>query len=198
MLPMLSRSFTFFFLLAACTVATTALHTEAPADGLLRQARTLFYRSIDNEELIPRTEMILHELRQLDGYEGRAVTYLGALTALKGKHAFWPHDKWQLANEGIAQMDRGVALSPDDIEALFIHGSTCYYLPFFFNRADDAQRKFRRILRLLPGRLHAYDPALMRNVTDFLAQNADFDAQQREQLSSLQRQLAAGQETDRQ
>jgi hypothetical protein len=196
----LSRTLVFLLFLVVCTSANAPAFTETtPASQLVHHARSLFYRSIDNEDLIASAEKTFRDLQQLDNrYEGRAVTYLGALTALKGKHAFWPHEKWRLANEGIEQMDRGIALSPNDIEALFIHGSTCYYLPFFFNRAEDAQRKFKRILRLLPSQLHEYDTALLQNVLDFLKQHAEFEAREQEQLQSLQQQLAASREKKKQ
>lgn len=188
-----SRTLLLCFIFLAYTASGSPAATETPsASQLVQRARSLFYRSIENENLIASAEKTFRDLRQLDTrYEGRAETYLGALTALKGKHAFWPHEKWQLANEGIEQMDRGIALSPNDIEALFIHGSTCYYLPFFFNRADDAQRKFKRILRLLPTQLYEYDVTLLQNVLDFLAHHAEFEAREQEQLQALQQQLGA-------
>lgn len=188
----LFRTVPLLLLFVVCAAGSSPLYTEtSQTNQLVQHARSLFYRSIENEDIIASAEKTFRELQQLDTrYEGRAVTYLGALTALKGKHAFWPHEKWRLANEGIEQMDRGVALSPNDIEALFIHGSTCYYLPFFFNRADDAQRKFKRILRLLPSQLREYDATLLQNVLDFLAQHAEFGTREQEQLKAVQQQLA--------
>ena len=105
-------------------------------------------------------------------YTGRAQVYIGALVALKGKHAFLPHTKFKWAKRGLAIMDDGLRKSPDDIEALFIHGTTCYHLPFFFQRGDDAQRDFKEIVKRMPLQIHTYDPKLIKNVVLFLLENA--------------------------
>lgn len=173
-------------------VAPVSVLNSTDTSALLRQARQLFYKSVEDEEQIDAAETAFRKLMALDKQlEGRATTYLGALVAIRGKHAFWPHDKWRLANEGIELMDKGVAIAPSDVEALFIHGSTCYYLPFFFKRSDDAQQKFRKIVQLLPSQKHAYDADLLLNVVQFMEENAELDDTERQQLSTLRRSLAA-------
>jgi hypothetical protein len=118
--------------------------------------------------------------------EYRAKTYIGALVALKGKHSFWPQDKLRWTNRGLEIMDEALAAAPEDVEALFIHSSTCYYLPFFFKRSEDSQAKFGAILGLLPSQYAAYDPQLVRNVVNFIFDHAQLDDQGREQLNQLQ------------
>ncbi len=179
------------FLVVFCTALLYGNEPAAETNDLLRQARLLFYRSVEDEAYISKAEAAFRRLMAQDSrLEGRATTYLGALMAIKGKHAFWPHDKWDLANAGIQLMDKGIALAPTDVEALFIHGSTCYYLPFFFRRADDARQKFHRIVQLLPGQQQHYDTALLHNVIEFIETNGDLDETERAQLRDLQQKLA--------
>ena len=100
---------------------------------------------------------------------GAAEVYTGALVALKGKHAFFPHTKFKWAKRGLAIMDNGLKKVPDDIEALFIHGMSCYYLPFFFQRRDDAQQDFKEIIKQMPSQADTYPPKLVVHIITFLA-----------------------------
>lgn len=160
---------------------------EAEVDHLLKQGREGFYRSVEDEAEIDPSIRTFQALAETDSaYEGRALTYTGALTALKGKHAFWPYQKLKWVKQGLALMDRGIARSPSDPEALFVRGSTCHYLPFFLRRKDDAQRDFRRIIEVLPGRVHAYDPELMANVVRFIAEHADLTDDERRALREIE------------
>ena len=86
-------------------------------------------------------------------------------------------------------MDSGLKKSPTDIEALFIHGTTCYHLPFFFRRGDDAQRDFRKIIKLMPQHVDAYDPKLITNVAAFLLENAKLTDNEKTYLKVISRQI---------
>ncbi len=156
----------------------------------LHAARNLFYASVtDKKQIEPALAAFQAIRRDYPALAGRALTYIGAVEALRGKHAFWPHDKLHLAKRGIAIMDEGVAQAPDDIEALFIHSSTCYFLPFFFNRGKDAQEKFRTILQLLPRHFQAYEAGMIRNVVLFIAEKAHLDEDGQLLLQQLRGQL---------
>lgn len=121
---------------------------------------------------------------------GRAQTYLGALTALRAKFALWPQDKWKLANQGLRLMDEGLAQDSSDVESLFVHGSTCYFLPVFFGRADDAQRNLRAIVRLLPEHATHYDRALVANVIAFISQKIRLSKKEKAALQRIPLELA--------
>lgn len=150
------------------------------------KARELFYSSIEDKNKIKPAIQAFHDLMsQYPQYEGRALTYLGALTALRGKHAFWPHDKLRYTKRGLGMLDQGVTKCPDDVESLFIHGSTCFYLPFFFERSDDAQEKFRQIVNLLPEKYFEYDYELLQNVVEFILKNAKLDEDEKKRLQDM-------------
>ena len=104
---------------------------------------------------------------------------------MKGKHAFFPNTKLKWVKRGLARMDSGLKKAPDDIEALFIHGTTCYRLPFFFKRGDDAQRDFKEIIKHLPSQAHTYDPELVVNIIDFLLENAKLTLDEKTYLQTL-------------
>lgn len=153
-------------------------------------ARLLFYQSVEDKGKIkPAIDLFQKISQQEKKYEGRVLTYVGALTALKGKHAFWPHTKLKLVKKGLTLMDQGIKKSPDDVEALFVHGSTCYYLPSFLRRGDDAQRDFKKIIRILPRQTNDYDFELLENVLKFIIEKAKLDADDREHIRQIRAQL---------
>lgn len=180
---------------AACGLVMSlflpALLRAAEVDSLLVQARHLFYASVEKQDHIDPAIVLFKRIGDLNGnLRGRTLTYIGALTALRAKHALWPHEKWRFANEGLKRMDEGLALAPQDVEALFVHGTTCYYLPVFFGRSEDAQKNLRAIARLLPDHHQHYDRALVRNVIDFLLQHLRLSKLEKENLVALKHQLA--------
>ena len=152
---------------------TNSVAVNQPVEKMLKNARKQFYAAIEDKKQIEPTIALFKQIAQAEPeYAGRTQVYIGALVALKGKHAFFPHTKLKWARRGLAMMDSGLKKNPNDIEALFIHGTTCYYLPFFFRRGDDAQRDFRKIVKLMPQHRDAYDPKLITNVVVFLLENA--------------------------
>ncbi len=158
-----------------------------PADSsgsMLEQGRQLFYKSVDKESYIDQAIAVFEKLQQ-DQDKGLALTYIGALTALRGKHAFLPQNKLKWTNKGLEIMDKGIEASPENIEALFIHSSTCYYLPFFFHRADQAQENFNKILQLMPEHKQDYDAEMIQNVLKFIQENGELDKKDQEMINGM-------------
>ncbi len=152
--------------------------------SLLEEGRQLFYKSVDKESYIDQAIAVFEQLQQ-DQDNGLALTYIGALTALRGKHAFLPQNKLKWTNKGLDIMDKGIETSPENIEALFIHSSTCYYLPFFFHRADQAQENFKKILQLMPDHRQDYDPEMIQNVLKFIQENGELDEKDQEMIDGM-------------
>ena len=159
------------------------------AKELLDVARKQFYAAIEDEKRIEPTIALFKRIERVEPkHTGRTQVYIGALVALKGKHAFFPYTKLKWTRRGLAIMDRGLKRNPDDLEALFIHGTTCYYLPFFFRRGDDAQRNFRKIIKLMTQQMDTYDPKLIKNVVMFLLENAKLTDDEKTYLQHIGRQ----------
>lgn len=157
----------------------------------LEKGRQLFYQAVDDKEAVKSAMNVFQELAErYPALQGRARTYIGALTALEGRHSFWVHTKYNKVKKGLQIMDEGISRSPDDIEALFIHGSTCYFLPFLFNRDQDAQRSFKKIMQLLPAHINEYPADLMANVISFLLGHTTLNSSESSLLNQLQKQLA--------
>jgi len=179
-------------LLLLCAIAgMSKVHANnRDTDHLWKQGRERFYKSVEDKTQIDSAMHLFQTIRETDkAREGCAITYLGALIALKAKHASWPLQKLKFVKQGLAMMDKGISISPDDLEALFIRGSTCYHLPFFFWKGDDAQRDFRKIVMMLPSQIDAYDPALMVNAIQFISKHAELDGDDLETIRKLKADL---------
>jgi hypothetical protein len=160
-----------------------------PADSLLKTARLQFYAGVRDASKLPEAVSLFEVLSQDSALQGRATVYLGALEALRGKHAVFPMAKYKHAVRGLELMDQGLRMAPDDIESLFIHGSTCFYLPLFFGRKDDALQSFRNLIQLLPEHYHDYEETIVSNVIEFLIENAELSAEEETLLLIIQYQL---------
>ena len=156
------------------------------SEKALDTARELFYQSVEDDNKIEDALSLFNKLYNEQGtLPGRALTYIGTLYTLKGKHAILPHTKLKWVIKGLDIMDQGLALNPNDIETLFIHASTCHFLPFFFNRKDDAQRHFKHIISLLPSQLDKHEPELLINVIKFIEKHGDLEEDQKASLSNF-------------
>ncbi len=141
--------------------------------ALLDSARTLFYKSVEKKEYVDEAFYMFNRLVTYEDYKGVAKTYLGALTALKGKYAFLPTTKYHKALKGLEMMDTGVATSPENIEARFIRGTTSFYMPFFFNRKETAEEDFQAMIAMLESNYQQYDLDIVQNVIQFLKENTE-------------------------
>ena len=159
-------------------------------EDTLEIARKQFHAAIKDKKQIEPTIKLFERIARVEPkYAGRAQVYIGVLVALKGKHTFFPHAKLKWAKRGLAIMDSGLKKNPDDIEALFIHGATCYHLPFFFKRGDDAHRDFKEIIKQMPLQMHTYHPKLIRNIVAFLLENARLTPDEKTYLQALKDRL---------
>ncbi len=164
---------------------------SSAAENLLETGRNFFYGSVEDETQIEKGIAAFEQLAEkYPAMQGRSTVYIGALTALKGRHAFWVYTKYDLVKKGLKIMDTGIEQSPDDLEALFVHGSTCHFMPFFFGRSEEAQASFNRIVKLLPDHAHKYDQELMSNVIDFLIEHTELTNEEISKLKTIKSGLA--------
>ncbi len=172
-----------------CSIGITA---DESVEALLKRAREKFHAAVeDKKQIEPATKLFEQIAREEPKYAGCAEVYMGALVALKGKHAFFPHTKFKWTKRGLAIMDDGLKKAPADIEALFIHGAVCYNLPFFFQRGDEAQRNFKEIIKQMPSQMHTYHSELVVNIIVFLLEKAKLTNDEKIYLRTLKDKLAS-------
>lgn len=156
---------------------------------ILEEGRVFFYQSVTDKSSIELALARFEQLSQQSEYSARARAYIGALEALKGKHATFPHQKLKWVQQGLVKMDQGIEAAPEDIEARFVRATTCFHLPFFFNRKEQAQVDFKTIVELLPENFQYYTPELIGNVIQFLEAHAALTAAESDTLNRIKQQL---------
>lgn len=159
----------------------------------MNSARQLFYDAVKVEK---KLEMGIKEFETImdknPKMKGIATTYIGSLTMLKGKHAFWPHKKIEYVNEGLEIMDKGLELDPQNLESLFIYGSTCYYLPFFLGKSKLADEKLKKMVSLLSDNSIAkYDSEIMSNALKFVIEKIKLSENEKNTVNTYLNKLSS-------
>lgn len=154
--------------------------------SMLVEARMLYYKSTDDESKVEPAIKKFTEIARIDkSYTAVAKTYIGSLTAIKAKHAFMPNKKYSFAIDGIKQMEQGISLNPNNIESLFIYGTTCYYLPFFFAKSKDAEISLKKIIQLANINEIKEDKELVKNALLFINANLKLNAIEADMVKNL-------------
>lgn len=159
----------------------------ALANPKLDKARKLYLGAVKDEDKLDESIILFEELKkEIPNIQGKATTYLGSLTMLKGKHAFWPHKKVEFVNEGIKIMDQGLKQDPNNLESLFIYGSSCFYLPFFLGKSDLAESKFKKFIEIInEDEMKKYEPDIMKNALKFLLEKFELTDDEKTKLNNL-------------
>jgi hypothetical protein len=183
-----------YYSIAVTTLLTAILmHLPLKAEKTrqMDEARELFYSAVENGKIVNEAKDAFKTLWENDKIDsGLALTYLGAIEALKGKHSSWPHQKLRHVNRGLRMMDAGIKADPANLESRFVRGSTCHSLPSFFQRQDTARADFLTIIELLPEQINEYDADVVNGMIDFISKNFAMTDSQRGRLQSLKNEMA--------
>ena len=153
------------------------------AKGKLTLGRVYFYLAVEDKTMLEKGENYFQAIQS--DFKPEASAYLAALEAIRAKNAIWPNDKWNIANSALSKMDKAVETWPDNIEVRFVRASTCYYLPFFFNRKDQVKSDFIVLSKLIPSGYNAYPNHLIRNICDFILKSEYLPESQAKRLKSF-------------
>lgn len=81
----------------------------------------------------------LVELRGRYPDDPRVLSYLGSARVLAASRLVLPWEKGQTCKEGLALLDRAVALASEDPELRFVRAVSTYPLPWFFDRRAQCE-----------------------------------------------------------
>lgn len=182
---------TLLFLVFFCTTGTAQTNL-AESDSLFKEGRRLFALSVeDKDQINPALDLFKKIINEKGNFlHNRALVYIGALHIINAKHIFFPLDKLKWAKEGLSIMDNALALAPEDIEVLFVHGTICHNLPGLFKREDDAKRNFQKIVELLPDNVHRYGEYFIADVLDYLDKEVNLNKDERKIISKINSNLS--------
>lgn len=154
--------------------------------------RLYFYLSVEQKDFIHKGKTYLSSLGRSIEFSGFREMYMAGLKALEAKYALWPLEKWQLANEALKEMDYVVENHFEDPEIRFIRASTCYYLPFFFNRQNQVKEDFLFISKCLieQKNINTYPTHLLRNICSFILDSGILKGKEKNDLTAFYSSLA--------
>lgn len=164
---------------------------QANTSILLKEARQLYYKSTQDEDAIEKAIEKFNQIKLKDNkLNGVATTYIGSLTAVKAKYATLPTTKYSLAMDGIEQMKNGLTQCPDNIEALFVYGSTCHHLPFFFGKAKEAEETLKKIITLSELNYKNYEKEVILNSLNFISVNIELSNTEKERIEVIRKKIS--------
>lgn len=101
-----------------------------------------------DKEAVSKGEKVLKKLIKIDPNNAEAHCWLGSILTLKGRDTTFPIKKIIYVKKGLKEMDKGVSISPENINVRIIRGRNSLGLPDFFNRVDFAIEDFEFVLSL--------------------------------------------------
>lgn len=170
-----------------------SLQVIANTEQLLEKGRKLYYSAVKKEDDLEDAIKVFQEIKSTAPEQNAlSTTYIGSLTMLKGKYAFWPQTKIKFVNEGIDIMNKGYSKDKKNIELLFIFGSSCHYLPGFLGKGDLAEEKLREIIPLLNEKsIFEYKQDVMKGALEFLLKELELTQNEKSKLNNLLKKVNA-------
>jgi tetratricopeptide (TPR) repeat protein len=114
----------------------------------------------------------------------------GSILTMKGRDAWIPLLKARLVNNGLEEMDKAVALAPDDVAVRLTRANTCYALPDIFNRIDTTVGDCRYLSRLFEKNPAAYSESVRMKVRLLLASSLKKSGKEEESKRVLEKIIA--------
>lgn len=111
-------------------------------------AMKLHHKAIEgNRQAVLDALAIFSELRAANPSDALAEAYYGSSLALKGRDAAQLFEKAQFAQQGLASLDRAVAMAPNNVVVKLIRANVCMRLPeHVFGRTQAAIDDFNDLL----------------------------------------------------
>jgi hypothetical protein len=167
-----------FFLIFNLFLIASNLDTE------LEKARKLYYKATEKEEFL---EPAIREFEQIakkhPAQKNLTMIYIGSLEMVKAKYAFLPTTKLNYANAGMEILDKWINHNQNNIESLFIYGMTYYHLPFFFNKSDEAEVAFKKIVSIATPSYE--NKELLKNALTFIDKKIKLDKEEKKKLNDV-------------
>ncbi len=116
----------------------------------IKDARKLYMKATKDEDLLDSAITYFKVLGKSDtNLASVSVTYIGSLTMCRAVFTGWPHKKIEWVNTALPIIDKGISLDSTNIESLFIYGSSCYFLPFLWDRSDGAKDRLMLVVEMI-------------------------------------------------
>jgi hypothetical protein len=123
--------------------AVSTVHASTDLDPRLTEARRLYFANLQGDHAAGDKARASFAALEHDHPDQPVVkAYSGSLELLEAARTWAIWDKRRLANEGLEKMDQAVNRAPGNLEARFIRAASCWHLPFFYKRKEQAANDF--------------------------------------------------------
>jgi hypothetical protein len=183
-----------FFQLSLNTFAKQSDYNSDIDSLTLNHIRLLFYEAIEDEDKLTELESFLQKefSHNSKNYKPIILAYLGAIEALKGKHAFNPFSKLSHVISSLDILEKAVDRDLHNLEIRFIRFSILHHLPGILGYGKERKDDIVEICYQLSLKDYArYDPKLQKNVIDFMLETERLSDSQILQLKKLAVALAS-------
>lgn len=158
----------------------------------LERLRLLYFLSVAEERYMVLAEGEIAWLREAGAPEPVLRAFAGALEVVRGKHAFWPHDKVGHVRGGLAVLDEAIRRAPESRDVRYLRLLSCFYLPFFFGRGDTVDEDLGALAGLLTRGPGSLSPGSYVAVADFVLLHAELTDGERDALRASRLRLSLG------
>ena len=133
---------------------------------------------------------IFEQLIKQDAKNAEYRSRHGSILTMKGRDAWFPLEKMRQVNNGLEEMDKAVALAPDNVAARLTRANTCYALPGIFNRINTAVDDCQYLCRLFEKNPGTYSESLRMKTRLLLASSLQRTGRKEESRSVLEKIIA--------
>ncbi len=153
----------------------------------IKDARKLYMKATKDEELLDSAITYFKELGKSDtSLAPVSVTYIGSLTMCRAVFTGWPHKKIDWVNTALPIIDKGLARDTASIESLFIYGSSCYFLPFLWDRSDGAKDRLMIVVDMIgKGEADKHGYEWVYQAIKFISVKIDLEEEERKIVDAL-------------
>ncbi|MGE5529879.1 MAG: hypothetical protein ACM3X6_12165 [Patescibacteria group bacterium] len=132
---------------AAARTGAQPVRADSRRDSL-QKAIDLHRRGVEGDkEAVKQAHALLEKLRAAVPGEDLVEAYYGSVTALLGRDAVDPNERFAKAIEGCKILDNCVSRAPDNTEIRILRAYVCYRLPeTFFHRTSTAVEDFNYLV----------------------------------------------------
>jgi hypothetical protein len=136
--------------------------------------REEYYRCVDDAA---RTDALHERLVSMRSEKAVVIGFIGALEALKAKHAWNPYRKMEYLARASTTLEKAIMADPGNIEIRFLRYTVEYFVPAFLGYSKHLKEdKSVIIQQITQRRFSQKDMLLIENIVKFLEEHKECSA----------------------
>ena len=146
----------------------------ASGDLDVNHLREEYYKCVSDAE---RTNALHERLVSLKSDKAVVVGFIGALEALKAKHAWNPYRKMEYLAKASSTLEKAIATDPNNIEIRFLRYTVEYFVPSFLGYSKHINEDKAVIIQnIIQRKFSAKDVFFVENVIKFFEERKECTA----------------------